>query len=113
MEFSVETHGAVTVIALEGNLMGGPDATSLNSKLHELLGAGKNQIVLDLTKVQFMNSSGLGLLLGGVNAVKSGGGTFKIAGASEKIRALIKITKLEKVLESYPTVKDALARSRT
>ncbi len=109
MKFTTESHGSVTVIALDGNLMGGPDATALNGKLHDLLATGKKLVVLDLTNVQFINSSGLGLLIGGVNAVRAGGGTLKIAGASEKILTLIKITKLERVFESHPSVAEALA----
>lgn len=109
MNFTTESHGTITVIALDGNLMGGPDATAVNGKLHDLLAAGKKLVVLDLTNVQFINSSGLGLLIGGVNAMRAGGGVLKIAGASKKILALIKITKLERVFESHPTVPEALA----
>ena len=113
MNIATEAHGAITVIKLDGNLMGGPDASSVNAKLHELIVAGKKLVILDLTAVQFINSSGLGLLIGGVNALRSVGGSLKIAGASAKILALIKITKLEKLFENYPTVKDALASMTT
>jgi anti-sigma B factor antagonist len=112
MDFTTETHGNVTVVALEGNLMGGPDASSLNNKLHELQAAGKNTIVLDLSKVQFINSSGLGILIGGASMLKTAGGALKLACASDKILAIIKITKLEKVFETYRTVSDAIASMR-
>jgi anti-sigma B factor antagonist len=104
MNFATETRGDVTIIALDGNLMGGPDAGILNSKLHEQLASGTKRFVLDLSKVQFINSSGLGLLIGGVNAVRAGGGKLLIAGASEKILALFTITKLQRVFEHHPTV---------
>ena len=94
MNFTTTQRGAVTVIGLQGNLMGGPDATALNSTFHELVGKGSTRVVLDLRGVQFMNSSGLGIL---------------IAGASEKIRALITIIRLGKVLATYPTIDDAVA----
>jgi anti-sigma B factor antagonist len=109
MNFTTENHGAVTVVALDGNLMGGPDASALNNKLHELQAAGKTTIVLNLSNVQFINSSGLGILIGGASMLKSAGGALKLAGASEKILAIIKITKLEKVFETYSTVSDAVA----
>jgi len=112
MKTSTGQQGNVTVIALEGNLMGGPDASTLNTMLHQLLGEGKKRVVLDLSGVQFINSSGLGLLIGGVNAMRSAGGTLKVAGASEKVRGLIKITKLEQVFELYPTVAEAVAASK-
>jgi anti-sigma B factor antagonist len=66
-------------------------------------------VVLDLRGVQFMNSSGLGILIGGASTLKTAGGGLAIAGASEKIRALITITRLGKVLATYPTIDDAVA----
>lgn len=108
MELTSTQRGSVTIIALQGNLMGGPDASQLNTKLHELAESGKKQIVIDLSGVQFMNSSGLGLLIGGVSALKNAGGSLRIANASEKILSLITITKLGSVLQTYPSIEAAL-----
>lgn len=109
MILSTTTSGDATVIALSGNLMGGPDASALNGKLHELVGTGNTRVVLDLSQVEFINSSGLGLLIGGATTLRNAGGALKIAGASGKILALIKITKLTSVFETYPTVAEAAA----
>lgn len=108
MKLTTSTLKDVTVIHLQGNLMGGPDATLLNTKFHELVEAGKKQIVIDLHGVEFMNSSGLGLLIGGVSALKNAGGSLKLANASQKIIALIKITRLSALFESYPSVEAAV-----
>lgn len=108
MKFKTTQSGGVTIITLQGNLMGGPDASSLNSKLHDLVEAGKKLVVIDLKGVQFMNSSGLGLLIGGVSTMKNAGGSLKLANASGKITALIKITKLSSLFESYPSVEAAV-----
>lgn len=109
MKFTTSQAGTVTVIALDGNLMGGPDASSLNTKLHELVDTGTKQVVIDLAGVQFMNSSGLGLLIGGASLMKNAGGGLKLVNASEKIMALIKITKLSSVFESYPSLDAAVS----
>ena len=108
MKFKITQQGTVTVISLQGNLMGGPDAAGLNSQLHELLAAGKKHVVLDLAGVEFMNSSGLGMLIGSASTVKNAGGKLKLAHASEKILALIKITKLSPVFEQYDSVQSAV-----
>ena len=55
-----EQNGAV-VLELSGKIMGGPDATVLNEKLHELIDNNKSKVVADLGKVSWMNSSGLGI----------------------------------------------------
>ncbi len=109
MNIKTTQHGGITVLKLQGNLMGGPDATSLNAKLHELLEHGKKQIVIDLAEVEFINSSGLGILIGGASAVKNAGGALRFAEASEKIQTIIKIAKLASILELHPTLDTALS----
>ncbi len=109
MILSTVTRGDVAVVSLTGNLMGGPDAAALNTTLHELVNAGTKHVVLDLGGVQFMNSSGLGLLIGGASLLKTAGGALKIARASEKILSLIRITKLGAIFEMYPGVAEAVA----
>lgn len=109
MEFKTTQHGSVTVIELQGNLMGGPDAGSLNNKLHELVDAGKTKVVVDMRGVQFINSTGLGLLIGGVTTMRNAGGGLKLARASGKIAGLIKIAKLQPVFEIHTTIPDAVA----
>jgi len=109
MKFKISQQGSVTVISLQGNVMGGPDATTLNAQIHDLIDQGKTQIVLDLAGVEFMNSSGLGMLIGGASTLKNAGGRLKLANASEKILALIKITKLSPIFEHFESVKTAVA----
>ena len=109
MKFKTSVQGNVTVFHLDGNLMGGPDATALNSKLHELVENGKTQVVIDLKKVDFMNSSGLGLLIGGASLMKNSGGGLKLACVSAKIMTLIKIARLGSVFETFGNVPEAVA----
>jgi anti-sigma B factor antagonist len=113
MKLNTIQQGPVTIIKLEGNLMGGPDATSLNTTLHELIEAGKKHVVIDLGGVKLMNSSGLSLLISSVTALKQAGGGLKLANASEKILSLLEITKLSPVFEHHKTVKSAVAKFKT
>jgi anti-sigma B factor antagonist len=108
MKFKTARRGSVTVIELQGNLMGGPDAATLNNKLHELTEAGKKLVVVDLSHVKFMNSSGLSMLIGALTTIKNAGGKLKLANASEKIMTVLKITKLSSVFENYPSVQAAV-----
>lgn len=109
MKLKATQHGPVTVIALDGNFMGGPDAGSLSNKLHELVEAGKSSVVVDMGGVGFINSTGLGLLIGGVTTMRNAGGNLKLARTSEKIAGLIKIAKLQSVFETYDSVQAAVS----
>jgi anti-sigma B factor antagonist len=109
MKLSAKEVDAVVVISLNGSVMGGPDASALNDELHKLSAKKKKKVVLDLSGVQSMNSSGLGMLIGALTALKNAGGDLKIAAASDKIENLLVITRLATVFELYPTVKKAIS----
>ena len=55
-----------------------------------------------------MNSSGLGMLISGYTTIKNGGGTLKLANATEKIESLLVITKLMSVFEHFSSVEEAV-----
>ena len=108
MTITSSRRGHVVVLTPDGNLMGGPDASQLNTQIHEFAEKGDTRVVVDLSSVSFMNSSGLGILIGAAGTLRSAGGALRLARASEKIRALITITKLGPVLESFSSVEEAI-----
>lgn len=108
MKLSTREAEGVTIIELEGSVLGGPDATALNDALHKLLDKRKKKVLLDLSAVQSMNSSGLSMLIGALTTMRNAGGDLKIASASKKIESLLVITKLSTVFELHPTVKKAI-----
>ena len=108
MKLSAKEADRITIISVEGNVMGGPDASALNEMLHKLTEKRKKRIILDLSGVRKMNSSGLGMLIGALTSVKNAGGELKVAAASKKIESLLVITKLSTIFDLYPTVKQAV-----
>ncbi|MBI3579213.1 MAG: STAS domain-containing protein [Ignavibacteriales bacterium] len=109
MKLVTKDSKGITLIELKGNVMGGPDASSLNEELHKLIDGGKSKIVVDLGEVKFMNSSGLGMLIGALSTVRNAGGDLKLARATEKIQSLLVVTKLVRVFEHHDTVAEAIA----
>jgi len=109
MNLSTKELNGITVVGLEGSVLGGPDATELNDLLHTLAEKKRRKVILDLSSVHTMNSSGLSMLIAALTTLKNAGGTLRVAGASEKIENLFVITKLSTVFEMYPTVKKAAA----
>jgi anti-sigma B factor antagonist len=110
MNYTVDEQSNAVVIALEGNVMGGPDGTKLHETLHELREQDKKNVVVDLSKVNFMNSSGLGMLISGLTTMRNAGGDLRLANVADRIQSLLIITKLNTVFRSYDTVEEA-ARS--
>ncbi|HLP17840.1 MAG TPA: STAS domain-containing protein, partial [Bacteroidota bacterium] len=93
----------------DGTMLGGPDAAEINNTLHKMIDAKKKKVVIDLGAVSLMNSSGLGILIGGVTTMRNAGGDLKLAAVSPKVMNLLTITKLVSVFEVYDTVKKAVA----
>jgi anti-sigma B factor antagonist len=109
MKFKTKEIKGVTVVELEGNVMGGPDASALNDFLHKLITEEKNHVVVDLKGVSFINSSGLGMLIGGLTTMRHSGGELKLARASKKVENLLEMTKLLKVFDLHKNVNNAVA----
>jgi len=108
MSFKSNERWNCVVIEFNGNVMGGPDAVSLNEKLHELIDSGKKNIVVDLSNVKFMNSSGLGMMIGALTTMRNAGGDLRIANATDKIESLLIITKLITVFQHFRSLDEAV-----
>ena len=98
----------IIVLEPKGKIMGGPDATMLHDKLHDFIDQGKKRVVIDLAKVDWMNSTGLGILISGLTTMKNNGGELKLAAVTEKIQSLLTITKLITVFENYDSIDAAV-----
>jgi anti-sigma B factor antagonist len=109
MNIPTSEFGNVVVLALEGAILGGPEASALNETLHRLIDNGKKNVVLDLSNVTLMNSSGLGMLIGGYTTMANNGGELKLAAVNENVRKLIEITKLHTVFSPFASVDEAVA----
>lgn len=103
----IEQYNAV-VVELKGDVLGGDDTKNFNELLHKLIDEGKKNVVVDLSEVKFMNSSGLGMLISGLTTMKRENGSLKLACVTEKIESLLIITKLITIFESYESVDEAV-----
>lgn len=109
MNYNVSEKYNCVIIELKGNVMGGPDAEIFRDELHKLIEEGKKKVVVDLGKVKFMNSSGLGILIGGLTTMKNADGELVICQADKKIESLLMVTQLIKVFDHYRTLEEAIA----
>ena len=103
----LEKYNAV-IVELKGNVMGGEDTKEFNELLHKLIDEGKKNVIVDLSAVKFMNSSGLGMLISGLTTMTRENGRLILAHVTEKIESLLIITKLITIFESFETVEEAI-----
>ncbi|MEW1956426.1 STAS domain-containing protein [Kineococcus sp. NPDC059986] len=86
-------------------------APTLRERLNELVGAGHHHLVVDMEGVEFLDSTGLGVLVGGLKRVRSHDGSLHLVCQREKILKVFRITGLTKVFPIHDTVADAIAAS--
>jgi len=108
MKYSVSEQYNTVVLTFKGKAMGGPSATGLSNDIKKFIQEGKTNIIADLSKVSFMNSSGLGILISTLTSLRNAGGDLKICGASDRIESLLIVTKLITVFDHYKTLDEAV-----
>jgi anti-sigma B factor antagonist len=80
-------------------------ATALTAMMDEK----PQQLVVDLSRVSYIDSSGLAVLIEGMQNVEGYGGKFALAGLQENVRPIFEIARLDQVFRIYPDVDSALA----
>ncbi len=106
--FDRQQNGA-TVLELKGNIKGEQDGNILYDKLRDLIQQNKKKVVLDLSKVDWINSRGLGILISGLKIMRNNDAELKLAAVEGKVKSLLTLTRLMTVFENYDTVEDAVA----
>lgn len=99
---------STTSLSLYPNVLGGADAVEFSTLVHELGEKGVTNLIVDMSAVQVMNSSGLGMLVASLSTMRKFGGIVKFVAVPDKVNALLKMTHLDTVFEIYPTTQDAL-----
>lgn len=108
MKIKIDAQYGIPVIELKGNLVGGDNAQLFRDKLYELVADNKNKVVVDMSDVKFVNSTGIGILISGLTTLKNVGGELKLSNISTKVHGVLSITKLTQVFNIYNSVEEAL-----
>lgn len=99
------------IISLDNQVFGGPQAVEFSALLAKAVESGITKVVVDCSEVEMMNSSGLGMLVGGLTSMRKSGGTFCLASVPARVMHLLDITKLHSVLKVYITIEEAFGES--
>ena len=108
MALKEKMEGDVAILTLKGKLMGGPETVGVHEKIKELIDNDVKKVVIDLSKVKWMNSSGLGALMGAMTSLRNADGDLKLACVTDKVESLLMITKLITIFETFETIPEAV-----
>ncbi len=98
--------GGIAILSLEGklNMVSTP---ILRQEVNSAVAAGNNRIAIDLSAVDFIDSSGLGALINGLKSTRQSGGDLRIANACEQVRLVLELTNIDRVLKPYDNAETA------
>jgi anti-sigma B factor antagonist len=110
MDLKMDTHevNGVTVVSCHGRVMFGEEASALRDYLKQVF-AASSRVVLNLSNVSYIDSGGLGTLVGVYSTARSGGADVKLCGLGQRLRDVLQVTKLVTVFEAYDTEPQAIA----
>lgn len=97
----------ISVVRIEEKFIDAMNAPQLKVDLSALL-KPKMHLIIDLSHVEFLDSSGMGVLLAIMRQVVSMGGTMKIAGVSKPVKTLLELVRFNKILDIFDTVESAV-----
>jgi len=106
MNITLTTHDDYAVVAVEGRLTA-TGAPRLRQSVDDAVAAGRPRVVVDMTAVEFIDSSGIGALIGGLKSARLAEGDLRIAAVPETVRRVLKLTNLDRVLREYPNAEAA------
>ena len=106
LSLNTSTQGQYEVLAVGGEI-DVYTAPRLRERLIDLVNQGHHHLVVDVEKVEFLDSTGLGVLVGGLKRVRANGGRLAIVCTQERLLKIFRITGLEKVFGIYGSVGDA------
>lgn len=84
-------------------------APTFRESVTKVVGTGRSHVVVELSSVEFMDSSGLGALVGCLKATRQAGGDLRIAAPSEQVDMVLKLANMDKILRTYPDGDAAVA----
>ena len=109
MKFRMREAGNVTIIDLSGKLMGGCDADVFRDLIHELLEKGRRQVIVNLSEITWVNSTGVGILITGYTTLRKNKGDLRLLNVSNKIQSILYVTKLNLIFECFEDEQAAVA----
>jgi anti-sigma B factor antagonist len=109
MRLSSQPRRSHTILRVEGSLMVGETADALRSRIEGIASKGKGALVLDLEALDYLDSTGVGVLVGALKAFQAAGRQIFLASPQRRVLAGLRVTHLDTLFPIYASLGDALA----
>jgi len=105
---STKNNGAIGILDIRGSLVGDGDTEKLHEIVGDFLEQGIRHVVIDLHKLNYLNSTGIGAIIRAHSTFRKNGGDIRLTGLSDNVQSLLAITRLIDVFDVYDNLPDAI-----
>jgi len=109
MIVQIEDKGSAVLIQVKEERLDAHNSGELKTQMLNLFEEGKNNLIVDLQDVRFVDSSGLGSLVSGFKNASARSGNLKLCGLQPQVKSMFELTRLHRVFEIFTGVDEALA----
>ena len=101
VKLNIRQVGDVTVIDVSGRVTLGEGSSAIRDAMRDLTAKGKKKILLNLSEVSYIDSTGIGELVAGFTSAADAGGTVKLLGLTKHVKDVLQISRLYTVFEAH------------
>lgn len=98
-----EGSDGIVVFGLRGSIHTGPDCRRIEQEVEDLLKNKQLRAILDFTGITHVDSAAIGVIVRSFSRLKNSGGSLRLAGCNGMVESSLKLTKVDKVIEIFPT----------
>lgn len=109
LDIAVTSHDTKTAVINMTGQLSAMSTADLKEAVTAILDGGQNHILLELSGVDFIDSSGLGAVIGGLKAARLVGGDLRLVAPGTQVTMILRLTNLDQILPVYPSVHAASA----
>lgn len=109
MKITERIEGEIAILEISGDIFGGPDFQLFKDHIYKLINQEIMKMVVELSRVKRINSTGLGILMSGYTSVSNKDGIMVLANASQTMKGIMIMTKLNTIFKNYESVEEAIA----
>jgi anti-anti-sigma factor len=106
---SVRHSGGVAIVDLSGRIVFGPETEALRNALQEVFQKGDRYILLNLERIDYMDSGGVGELVSSYSSITRRGGVVRLLRPSERVRGLLRVTTLDRLFDIQENEQQAVS----
>lgn len=104
-----EIYGGV-IIDLKGKLTGGPEAETFRELFNQLVSGGKKNVIVNMKDVDWISSTGIGILMRGYKSIREAGGEFVLCHVGDRTQQVFNVLRLYDIFTIVETEEDAKRR---